>query len=208
MIIDYSLYLVADFDLMPAELLMEKIKLAVKSGVTCVQIRAKNSRQSEIAYWAEQLLLWLKSRKIPLIVNDHVSIAAKIGADGVHLGQGDMHYKAAKKALSDEQIIGLSIETVEQAMLCKNFALDYFGVGPVYPTISKKNAAKAIGLKKLKEIVSILPKPVVAIGGINQYCIVDVMKCGVEGVACISAILLAENIGSTTQFMKSKSLGV
>lgn len=187
---DYSLYLIVDEKICSEKNLLLIQKL-INAGVTCIQLRIKNSSNEHIQQCGEQLLSLIKPKNIPLIINDHIEVAKKINADGVHIGQSDKSYLETRKYLGSKKIIGLSIENYFQAQTCRDYDVDYFGVGPVYPTLSKPDAAPALGADELKKITRVLPKPVVAIGGIHERNIDFVLHSGVAGVAVISAILSA-----------------
>ena len=174
------------------------IKQAIAGGVTSIQLREKNLTEEKIAKQGSQLLKILPHH-IPLIINDHVAVA-KFLKIPLHIGQADTKYQYARKIMGKAAIIGLSIENIRQANHFQSCDADYFGVGPVFATSSKSDAAPAIGLENLRTIVSILsPKACVAIGGVNQHNAAPVYKTGVCGIAVISAITQAENPYLATQ---------
>lgn len=187
--IDYSLYLVMDDSVVPTHNMINVLSTLVTAGITCVQLRMKKATPSEIKHIASQMLQLLKPHHIPLIINDHVDIAVAIDADGVHIGQQDISPFEARKQLGDNKIIGLSIENLQQAKSSHDFPVDYFGIGPIFPTDTKSNATTSIGIDGLLQIKKILSKPIVAIGGINTGNLVPVLETGIDGIAIISAIL-------------------
>lgn len=187
--IDYSLYLLLDDFIVPADDMLNVLSKLVTTGITCVQLRMKKATHADIIRIATQILRLLKPHNIPLIINDHVDIVAAIDADGVHLGQGDMSSFEARKQLGANKIIGLSIENLEIGEKCRDLPVDYFGVGPIFPTDTKLDAAASIGIDGLIQIKKILTKPIIAIGGINTANIVPVLETGVDGIAMASAIL-------------------
>jgi thiamine-phosphate pyrophosphorylase len=187
--IDYTFYLVIDDSLCSAETMLPLASLLINCGVTCVQLRMKHSSVATITDIGTALLTLLKPKKIPLLINDHIEIAANIDADGVHIGQNDIAYVEARDYLGYTKIIGLSIENSEQAKKVQHYDVDYFGVGPIFPTTTKRNATNPIGVQQLYQITRQLPKPVVAIGGINRSNMLSVLESGVAGIAFVSAIL-------------------
>lgn len=129
--------------------------------------------------------------EIPLIVNDRLDVALAIGACGVHLGQRDLDYESARRLLGPEAVIGLSIETVEQAQAAESLDADYLGVGPVFPTPTKADAAPALGLAGLARVRAVSRHRLVAIGGIGAGNARQAIDSGANGVAVVSAICAA-----------------
>lgn len=186
---------ITQFNLLPA---------LIAAGVTSVQLREKKASLEKIEACAKKLLVLLDPLHIPLIINDYVDLVKKTGAAGVHLGQQDCSYIEARKILGYEKIIGLSIENKLQAVRAKLFDANYFGVGPVFDTLTKKDAAPPIGLIGLSHIASLLyPKPIIAIGGIQANHINDLLKNGAHGTAVMSGILnTADPVKTTHNFFK------
>lgn len=191
--IDYSFYLVLDDSLCHPEKMPAMMHSLYSCGITCVQLRMKNSPADMIAKTGEILLSLLRQKNIPLLLNDHVEIAHAIDADGVHIGQQDTSYEYARQLLGSNKIIGLSIENFAQAQTCQHMHVDYYGVGPIYQTTTKKDAAPPLGIAKLHCITQLLAKPVVAIGGISATNVTSVLQTGVAGAAIVSAVLAATN---------------
>ena len=133
----------------------------------------------------------LRSSGIPFIVNDRVDIALAAGADGVHLGQSDMAVADARRLLGPEPILGLSITSAADLAASDLNGVDYLGVGPVFPTPTKADAAPAMGLEGLRAIRAQTTLPIVAIGGLNAGNAGDVTAAGADGVAVVSAICAA-----------------
>jgi thiamine-phosphate diphosphorylase len=151
----------------------------------------KNQKRENIINTGKQLLRLLRSRNIPLIINDDPDIALAIDADGVHIGQTDQSYAVVRQQLGHKKTIGLTIENIQQAQQCRHYDCDYFGVGPIFTTQTKKYLTPPIGIAHLKQINKILNAPVVAIGGINLENIPSVLATDVAGVAIASAIFSA-----------------
>ena len=167
-------------------------KMAINLGLRIIQYRDKNASQSEMLKNAIKIREITKKSDIIFIVNDNVEVALKSNADGVHIGQKDARYEDVRKLLP-YKIIGVSTENMAQSILADKMGGDYLGVGPIFSTATKPDAAPPIGIKKLAEIVRATSTPIVAIGGINHDNLESVLNTGVNGVAIISAILAAPN---------------
>ena len=128
-------------------------------------------------------------------MNDHVDIAAAVGADGVHLGQDDLPIAAARRILGPEALVGISTHSLEQARAAQAAGADYIGFGPVYPTRTK-DAGAVQGLENLAAVAAAVSIPVIAIGGITRDTIGDVMRAGAGGAAVIGALCAAGDIPS------------
>lgn len=186
---DYSLQLVTHNKI---DNLPDLIEEAVSAGVTTIQLRNKHADKLCLYEIGKTVLALLKSKKIPLIINDHIDLALALDADGVHIGQTDLPYQVARKILGRNKIIGLSINTLEQAKKSEKFAVDYFGVGPVFPSTTKTDTT-AIGLKGLHEITQYLQRPCIAIGGITIENVKSVLSHGAQGIAVVSGICASSN---------------
>ena len=191
MTINYSYYLLADEQACAPFSIIDAVQLALNQHITCVQLRMKNQKRENIINTGKQLLRLLRSRNIPLIINDDPDIALAIDADGVHIGQTDQSYAVVRQQLGHKKTIGLTIENIQQAQQCRHYDCDYFGVGPIFTTQTKKYLTPPIGIAHLKQINKILNAPVVAIGGINLENIPSVLATDVAGVAIASAIFSA-----------------
>ncbi|MGZ2369361.1 thiamine phosphate synthase [Ancylomarina sp. YFZ004] len=186
---DLSLYLVTDRGLTKNRPLEVIIKEAIEGGVSMVQIREKDSSSLEFYELALAIKSILAPYKIPLIINDRVDIALAVDADGLHIGQSDLPYSVARKLLGKNKIIGLSIENIQQAKEANALDVDYIGLSPVFYTDTKNDIAPALGLDGIKEIAKISKHRMVGIGGINTSNASDIVSCGAEGIAVVSAIL-------------------
>jgi thiamine-phosphate pyrophosphorylase len=188
---DWRLYLVTDRDLMHQRPIESVVEAAVRGGVTAVQLREKNCSTRDFVQLGRELRKLLTPLRVPFIINDRVDVALAIGADGVHIGQHDMDYESARRLLGPDAIIGLSIETVEQARRALSLDVDYLGVGPVFPTATKTDAAPSLGLAGLAHVRAMSRHAIVAIGGICAGNVQQVIGTGVDGVAVVSAICAA-----------------
>lgn len=195
------LYLVTDRSWLGEKTLYQQTEEAIKGGVTFVQLREKNLDDESFLSEAFKIQELCKKYHIPFVVNDNVEIARKINADGVHVGQSDMGAENVRNILGDGKILGVSAQTVEQAVLAEKQGADYLGVGAVFPTGSKADADD-VSFETLKAICEAVSIPVVAIGGINAENVLSLKDSGISGVAVISAILSAENIESASENLK------
>jgi thiamine-phosphate pyrophosphorylase len=189
--VDWSLYLVTDRALSLGRRVEEIVLEAVAGGVTVVQLREKECSTREFVTLARGLKKLLAPRGVPLLINDRVDVALAAGADGVHIGQSDMAYHDARALLGADALIGLSVETPEQAAEAEAWDCDYLGVGPIFPTATKSDAAPAWGLDRLAELRRSSRHKLVAIGGINSSNAALVASAGADGLAVVSALCSA-----------------
>jgi thiamine-phosphate pyrophosphorylase len=191
--IDYSLYLVTDRGLARGRSNIEIVTAAVRGGATVVQLREKDCSTREFIEQGLAIKEFLKDRGVPLIINDRVDVAQAVKADGVHLGQTDMPLGLAKKIIGNTMIIGISAESVQDAIEAEKGGADYLGVSPIYATPTKTDTASALGLEGLREIRKAVRLPLVGIGGLNTKTAADVIRNGADGVAVVSAIVAADD---------------
>ena len=197
--LNWKLCLIADAEACDRKNLLFIIQEAVEAGVTLVQLRAKKLRIREFLEFAIKTSEILRLRNIPLIINDRIDIALSCEANGVHLGQKDLPLSFARKLLGKNRLIGLTVNTTEEAIKAEAERADYLGVGPLFFTSSKKNLSPILGLDGLKAIREKVKIPILAIGGINAQNAGDVIASGADGVAVISAILEANDISRATR---------
>ncbi len=197
------LYAVTDRAWLNGDTLYSQVEQAIEGGATMVQLREKNL-QDEL-FWQEavEIQKLCKAYSIPFIVNDNVEIARKIHADGVHVGQKDMAAGDVRKLLEPDQILGVSAQTVEQAVLAEKQGADYLGVGAVFPTGTKADAQE-VSVETLTQICGAVNIPVVAIGGITRDNIARLQGSGICGVAVVSAIFAATNIREETEKLRKQ----
>lgn len=188
-ILDLSLYLVLDPVLCDGlEGLVQTTKKAVENGVSAVQLRADQYKKGQWYAAATALKDLLAPTPVPLFINNEVDVALAVDADGVHIGQNDLPPRVVRQLLGPDKFLGLSASNEQELAAAPLDVLDYFGIGPVYPTTSKTNAPPVLGLDGLKRLVQLKGKPAVAIGGINSARLPGVMQTGIEGIAVVSAI--------------------
>ncbi len=191
------LYAVSDSMWLNGRTLPEVIRESLEGGATFMQIREKNLPYDEFLALAKEVKKVTDEFRVPYVVNDEVEIAKAIDADGVHIGQSDKALVDARKILGPDKIIGVSAQTVEQAVEAQKNGADYLGVGSIFTTSTKLDADD-VSLETLRAICDAVSIPVVAIGGIKEDNILDLKGTNVDGVAIVSGIFGAENIKEAT----------
>jgi thiamine-phosphate pyrophosphorylase len=186
-----DLYLVTDRELCGARGVEAVVAEAVAGGTTVVQLRDDATPDAELVALARRLVALLKPEGVPLIVNNRIEIAVAAGAAGVHVGQSDESAALARSRLGPSAIVGLSITEAAQLTAIPVDAVDYLGVGPVFATATKPDAAPAMGLAGLAGIRSLTRLPIVAIGGLDRTNAGSAIAAGADGIAVVSAICAA-----------------
>lgn len=190
---DLSFYLVLDRGLCGSFGMVETALAAVRGGATMVQLRDKDASQQEVIETGKALKTALAGSNVRLIINDNAEAAMAVGADGLHIGQHDGRPEDVRAKIGPDMILGLSVQTAELAAKADRNVVDYLGIGPVFPTATKKNCAPSIGFDGLKRVYAHNGLPAVAIGGIKLPHVNDVLATGVEGLAVVSAICGQDN---------------
>jgi thiamine-phosphate pyrophosphorylase len=188
---DPSLYLVTDRELALGRSLEYIVAEAIAGGVTMVQLREKDCTTGAFIDLAQRLLAITRPPRVPLIINDRLDVALAVDADGVHVGQSDMPPLLARRLIGPDKILGLSVESLADAVAAEMLEVDYLGVSPVFLTATKPEATNALGLEGLREIRRISRHPLVAIGGMNQQTAASTIAAGADGIAVVSAICSA-----------------
>ncbi len=173
--------------------LLEQVESALQGGATCIQLREKDLEEEAFLAEAVALKALCQRYSVPFIVNDNVEVAIKSGANGIHVGQEDLEAARVRQIMGEEVILGVSVKTVEQALLAQSMGADYLGVGAVFPTATKADA-EGISRETLKAICQAVSIPVVAIGGIDSENMGTLASTGIAGVALVSAIFKGEDI--------------
>lgn len=191
--IDYSLYLVTDRGLSLGRDILTIIKQAIEGGVTVVQLREKDCSTREFYEVAKKTADFLKTVKVPLIINDRMDIALAVKAEGLHIGQSDMPYEIARKIMGKDAIIGLSVENLQDALDAENLDVDYLGLSPVFSTPTKQDISHQLGLEGVIAIRKASRHKLIAIGGINADNCAEIVQSGADGIAVVSAICSSES---------------
>lgn len=181
------LYAVTDRSRLIGKSLPEYIREAAEGGITLLQLREKNMPHDEFLAEAREIKALCDELDLSLIINDDVDIAIACGADGVHVGQSDMEAGAVRSRVGPDMIVGVSAQTVEQAVLAEERGADYLGVGAVFSSSTKADADD-VSLDTLRDICSAVSIPVVAIGGIGEDNIAKLRGTGIDGVSVVSSI--------------------
>lgn len=192
--VDLTLYLVTDRPLCLGRDLLDVVTQAVEGGVTLVQLREKTAEGREVVELARALKKILQPKGVPLIIDDRLDVALAADADGAHVGQQDIHAADARAILGPDRILGLTIKTEDQVREAHTLPVDYLGVGPIFPTQTKKNMPVGPwGVEKMRAMAQWCTLPFVAIGGIKTESAADVIAGGAPGIAVVSAICSADD---------------
>ena len=171
---------------------------AVRGGATVLQFRDKTMLDAEFASTASRILSIARKSGVPLMVNDRVEIAAAIGAAGVHVGRADAAVGDIRRSLPPGMIVGASATCYDEAIAACDAGADYLGVGPIFSTASKADAAPPMGLGELARICGAVRLPVVAIGGIHVGNLRSIAEAGAAGAAVIAAVAEAADPAAAT----------
>lgn len=201
--IDYRLYLVtARYDYSD-EKFLQMIESACKAGVSLVQLREKTGTTKEIYELALKVKKITDKYQLPLIIDDRVDICLAVNASGVHIGDDEMPVDVVRKLLGADKILGVSAKTVARAQAAKKAGASYLGVGAIFPTQTKVKT-KHTSLQTLKDIISAVDIPVVAIGGIKLDKVSTFKDIPINGIAVVSGIMKSDNVTDTVKNFKMK----
>jgi thiamine-phosphate pyrophosphorylase len=198
------LYAITDRSWLHGRTLASQVEEALEGGATFLQLREKNLDDAHFLEEARELQALCREHGVPFIVNDNVDVALAMGADGIHVGQHDMEAGDVRKLLGPDKILGVSAQTVDQAILAEQRGADYLGVGAVFPTGSKDDADD-VSFEELKAICEAVSIPVVAIGGISLKNVKELAGSGICGIAVISAIFAQNDIKMAAQQLRKET---
>ena len=196
-----QLYLVTDRSWLGGKTLLSQVEACLDAGFTFLQLREKDLDERSFLEEAREIGRAAKSRHIPFVVNDNLQVALQSDADGVHVGQHDMAAKDVRALIGPDKILGVSAQTVEQAVAAERAGADYLGVGAVFHTSTKLDAAD-VDHSTLRAICDAVSIPVVVIGGIGPGNILQLAGSGIDGVAVISSILAQPDVAQAAADMK------
>lgn len=199
---DLLLYAVTDRSWLGEDTLYHQVEEAILGGATFIQLREKELSQEAFLEEAKEIKELCRKYQIPFVINDNVEIAREMDADGVHVGQSDMEAGNVREVLGPDKIIGVSAQTVKQAVQAEQSGADYLGVGAVFPTGSKADA-EDVPMETLKAICQAVSIPVIAIGGISAGNISKLAGSGICGIAVISAIFAKPDIRAAAAELRS-----
>lgn len=202
---DLLLYAVTDRTWLKGETLYSQVEKAIRGGATFVQLREKTLDTDHFLAEAKEIKELCRRYGVPFVINDNVDIAIAMDADGVHVGQSDMEAGNVREKLGPDRMIGVSAQTVEQAVMAQLSGADYLGVGAVFPTGSKADAEE-VSIETLKAICKAVTIPVIAIGGIGRDNVLQLSGSGICGIAVISALFAQPNIEETAKELKKLTI--
>jgi len=192
---DLLLYAVTDRTWMGESTLAAQAKAAIEAGVTMIQLREKNLDYGRFLELAMAVRRVTERSQIPFVINDNVEVALACGADGIHVGQKDQPADEVRRQIGPGKILGVSVQTVQQAICAEQSGADYLGVGAMFLTSTKQDASK-VSFETLKTICGTVNIPVVAIGGIGKNNILKLGGSGIAGVAVVSAIFAQPDVSA------------
>jgi thiamine-phosphate pyrophosphorylase len=190
-----GLYVILDPSIRPDRSLTDMLKASAEAGAKIFQYRNKRASMKEAYADASALRKVASELGVTFIVNDRCDLALAVDADGVHLGQGDLPYNYARTIMGPVKLIGLSTHSMDQVKEAEIMKPDYIGFGPIFKPGSKQDHDPVVGIEGLRAVRSLTALPIFAIGGITLENVGEVMQAGANGVALISAILDAPDVG-------------
>ncbi len=197
--LDLSLYLVLDPVLCNGRCgMVETALAAAQNGATVVQLRAPGWKKRALVECARELKKALAPHQVPLIIDDDADVCLAADADGLHVGQRDLDQHDARAIIGPDRLLGLSVSNLAELADADASVTDYLGVGPVFSTATKHDAAPAMGLAGLAAVTSRSPLPTVAIGGIKEAHVADILQADADGIAVVSAICGQPDAGAAT----------
>ena len=198
-----GLYVIIDLQALKGHSEVDVTREAIQGGARVIQLRDKKRSKRELLPIAQELRRTCALFSVPFIINDHLDLVLATDADGLHLGQEDLSLPIARQILPLDKVLGCSTTTVEQALKAEEDGADYIAVGSIYETTSK-SGAHLVGLETLRQVKKAVSVPVVAIGGINEENLAQVIAAGADAIAVIDAVLGADNAKKTTQRLAAK----
>ncbi len=198
---DSSLYLVTNREGMEEAEFLKKIELALKSGVTLLQLREKQGTTAEMISLAAKVHAISQKYGVPLIIDDRVDVMMAANAEGVHLGKEDMPLEIARRLIGPEKILGATTKTVEQAKEAYEKGANYLGVGAIYPTTTKVKTVLT-SVETLREICHSVSIPVNAIGGLTSENLRVLDEIPISGICVVSSIMYAKDTAAATKALK------
>lgn len=202
---NWKLYVITDAEAPRGRLLEDVVAQAIEGGADVIQLRDKKASDSELISVAKKILGVTRRQGIPLIINDRVDVAKRVGADGAHLGQEDGDLAQARLVLGEGAIIGRSTHSPDQALRAQREGFDYIGVGPIFKTPTKPSY-EPVGLELIRFASQQVFIPFVAIGGIDTENVSKVVDAGARTVAVVRAIMGAENPKEAARRIKERVL--
>ena len=182
----------------------EVVAAMIKGGIKIIQYREKEKSLKEKYTECIEIRKLTKKAGVTFIVNDDITLAQIIDADGIHLGQDDLPLSEVRSIVGEKMIIGLSTHSPQQALEAVKLGADYIGVGPIYKTSTKKNVCAPVGYEYLEWVVENIQLPFVAIGGIKIHNIQEIINRKAKCIAMVTEIVGADNIEETIKRIRGK----
>ena len=201
--VDLTLYVVLDTGTTPPDRIPDLALAVVHGGATILQIRDKTSSARQLVDLARTVKARVRPLGVPVVLNDRVDIAAAAGVDGAHVGQDDLPPDAARSILGPDAIIGLSVTCAEEVTTVDPAVVDHVGLGPIFATSTKPDAAPSLGANGFRSVREMLNLPVVAIGGIGIRNVEDAIAAGADGIAVVTAVAHADDPQSAARHLLS-----
>lgn len=173
---------------------IEIAREVISGGARVIQLRDKHASRRELIEIGRELRQLTWATGVTFIVNDYPEVAAEVDADGIHLGQEDRGIEEARQLVGQDKIVGLSTHTLDQALAAMELPVDYIGVGPVYATSTKENPWPVVGVELVREVKRCVSLPIVAIGGITEQRIPELVAAGADNVAMIGELMQAAHL--------------
>ena len=193
-----GLYVILDRQFLDSRDELNVARQVIEGGARVIQLRDKQSKKGKLLPVAQELKELCSWAGVLFIVNDHLDLVIAVDADGLHIGQGDLPLSVVRRELPVDKIVGCSVTTASQAVKAQEEGADYIAVGSIFPTTTKKEIT-VVGVDIVKELKRTVSAPLVAIGGINQDNIDEVLAAGADAVAVISAVLGEKDAGKAAQ---------
>lgn len=192
------LYVVTDRTWLGQNTLESQVAAIIEAGATFIQLREKDLSFDEFVAQAHKVKAVTDRYHVPFVINDNIDVALAVNADGVHVGQHDMAAGNVRQRIGQDKILGVSAQTVAQALAAQAAGADYIGVGSVFTTSTKLDA-DSVSFDTLQAICAAVSVPVVAIGGIHHQNALQLKGSGIDGIAVISAIFAAPDVAQATR---------
>ena len=199
----YDLCVITDATLSRGRSHLEVVCAAIRGGATMIQLREKEADRTTLVQIGQELRAVTRETGVLLIVNDRIDVALAVDADGVHVGQDDMPAACARRLIGPDRILGVSTRSLEEAIRGARDGADYLGVGPIFPTGSKPDAAPPMGTAGLSDIAARVRIPIIAIGGVRSENVESIVEAGADGVAVISAAVSAPDVEQATRRLRA-----
>ncbi|MGB8955154.1 MAG: thiamine phosphate synthase, partial [Tumebacillaceae bacterium] len=183
--------------------LEDVIAAAIRGGADTVQLREKDFNGRELLASGHLLRRVTRDLGARLIVNDRIDVAKAVDADGVHLGQNDLPIEVARAILGPDKLVGLSTHNVEEAVAAERAGANYIGLGPMKPTTTKLDTEPVVGPIGVREVRRHVRLPIVAIGGIKQEDVAEIIRSGANAVAIISAIVGSDDVEAAARNIRN-----